>query len=71
MQGYRLIKKTLGTPGFSAAQVALATLGTHNLTATGNMESALGTFVCLNLWHLVFALSLPLSYFSGSLVAIV
>jgi hypothetical protein len=42
---YGLIKKPLGALGLVAAQMALANLDPHNFAATGDMETALGSFM--------------------------
>ena len=51
---YGLIIKPLGALGFSAAQMALANLNSHNFAATGDMEAALCPFMGLDFWHLGF-----------------
>ena len=45
MQWYHLIKETLAPLRLTAAQMALATLHSHNFAATGDMEAALGPFM--------------------------
>ena len=48
---YSLIKKTLGPLWLAAAQVALATLDSHNFAATRDMEAALCPLVGFNFRH--------------------
>lgn len=47
MDRYHLIVETLGSAWLLPAQVALATLNMHNLTATGDLEAVLSPFMGL------------------------
>jgi hypothetical protein len=52
------IEELLYALGLAPAQVALRAFNPHNLSAAGNMEAAFRAFMCFQLWHLVFPLSL-------------
>ena len=58
MQLYFTVEELFYPLGLAPAQVALGAFNPHNLSAAGNMEAAFRAFMCFQIWHLVFPLSL-------------
>jgi hypothetical protein len=52
------VEKSFYPLGLASAQVTFRAFSAHNLSAAGDMEAAFRAFMCFQLWHLVFPLSL-------------